>query len=94
MKVILGSDMLVGHMVHSLFKDVFANEVHTIANVVEAARAINFLQKVFVFFVRLCVGHFKLLRIPLTEGILSLIVLHLLGNYGDRATGVIFKSHT
>ena len=86
--------MLVGYMVHNLFKDAFAQEVYTVANVVEAARAINFLQKVFVFFVRLCVGHFELLRIPLTEGILSLIVLHLLGNYGDRATGVVFESHT
>ena len=35
--------MLVDHMVHDLFEEVVAQEVHTVANVVEAARAINFI---------------------------------------------------
>ena len=85
--------MLVSHMVHDLLKEETAHEVHTVANVVAGRRAINFIQKVFVFLVRLCVGHFKHLRIPLTERALSLIVLNLLSNDGDWTAGIVLKSH-
>ena len=83
--------MFVGCMIHDFFKDMFATHVHTDAHIA----AHNITASIdFIGIGWLRVGHKELLRVPLTESLLTVGIFHLLGYDSTRATGVVREVNT
>ena len=82
--------MLIINTINDFFKDAFTYPVHAVAKV--AAHEITAI--IYFGVSRLRDWYVEFLRIPLTEGIMSFRILHLLGNDSGLSTSIVGKRHT